>query len=230
VVLRAVSKSVAPILLIVLLTNSNISIGDMLVYKCVVDNVPTYQNIPCPQSESAQDQDKVMHMRSDRNVVKSWGSVQSRQEQSTSRSVPNPNEYQQTYGKREATNPTLEGPFEIPEGQRYDSRWFYQRFGPYQYPGEENTSQPRRRFQGRELKFKEIKPRELEFRSIESKTVQNKEMQFRQIQSRHTQSRGISTRSVQSKGISPRTPQSSEIKPLLDSGDETTTDNSSVNR
>jgi hypothetical protein len=228
-----ISKTAALILIIVLLTICNISIGDILVYKCVVDNVPTFQNIPCLQPDAAQDLNSVMHLRSDRNVIKSLGAVQHRQEKSTAYSISEPDEYTQTYGEPEDTSPTPTELFPAPAGQHNNRQEIFHRYGKQRYPGVENTNRPtnrpttgpttkhRRRFQGKELEFKELKPRELEFRTVEPKALQYKELQFRQVRPRQVQSRGIGSRTVQSKGIRPRNPQPSVIEPLLDTGERT---------
>ena len=211
-----VVQFITPIAFLAILSASDISVGDILVYKCVVDDVPTYQNIPCqaPQN-SHQDHHGVLHIRSDRNVLKSSGTVPSQQTNSTASRDPEPIGYSQTYGGGESTRPIPESLPLTPEPQpnnRYDS---YRFFGANP-PSGENSTKPRRRFQGKQLEFRDVQPRELKFRTPQPRELQYKELQFRQVQPKQVQSRGVRGKSVQTKGIHYRTPQPKPIEPLLE--------------
>jgi hypothetical protein len=196
-----VLKNISPIVFFTILSASDISVGDILVYKCIVDNVPTYQNIPCQAPlNTDQDQRRVLHIRSNRDVIQSSGSVPPQQTNSATYTNPDPIGYTQAYGRPKSPNPTPEAPAFVPGTQQNNIRDVYRRLGLYP-PPEGNTTKPRRRFQGKELKFKDIQPRQLEFTTAQPRELQYKELQFRQVKPKQVQSRGIRGKSVQPKGV-----------------------------
>ena len=216
-------KTIKALLALSLLPVSDISFSDILVYKCVIDNIPTYQNIPCPASvKSDKEQRNTLHIRSDRNVLKSSGTVSTHRTDSTPSTEPESVGYTQVYSGSESPPPSPESPTSN-TGHQPEGYNIYRFFGANPSP-EEESAKPRRRFQGKELKFKDVEPRELEFRTPQPRELQFREPKFRQVQPKQAQSRGVGGKTVQTRGINHRTPQPKTIEPLLNLNEETSTE------